>query len=179
MKKKYIFSLVFSFLVIFFLFFLVLRSKNTKITFNKNKDDFNTSNFYKNVYNNDSLVLINVWATWCNPCIEKMSFIESIKDTFKFVKVVNFSIDNDTVKLRNFLLKNKYNIEDITLKNINHRENILKIIRSEKFYVDIPNFNIKEIKVPYLAIMKQKNIIYSSNDSINKKELFNIIKRNE
>ena len=44
---------------------------------------------------NDSVYVINFWATWCKPCIEEMPFFESAIDRFKEdpVRVLFVSLD--------------------------------------------------------------------------------------
>jgi thiol-disulfide isomerase/thioredoxin len=45
--------------------------------------------------NNDTLYVVNFWATWCKPCIEELPYFEKLNgDTaFKNVKVLLVSLD--------------------------------------------------------------------------------------
>lgn len=61
--------------------------------------DFNTfSGFFQN--KNDSILVINFWATWCAPCVEELPYFEKIHDTFKDqkVKVILASLDFQRMK---------------------------------------------------------------------------------
>ena len=37
--------------------------------------------------NNDTLYVVNFWATWCKPCIEEMPYFESAQQRFNTSKV--------------------------------------------------------------------------------------------
>ncbi len=45
--------------------------------------------------NTDSLYIINLWATWCIPCIEELPYFEQIREKYdtKRVRVVLVSLD--------------------------------------------------------------------------------------
>lgn len=45
--------------------------------------------------NNDTLYVVNFWATWCKPCVEELPYFEKINSdtTFKNVKVLLVSLD--------------------------------------------------------------------------------------
>lgn len=46
-------------------------------------------------FNNDSLYLVNFWATWCTPCVEEIPAFERINQEYKDrkVKVLLVSLD--------------------------------------------------------------------------------------
>jgi thiol-disulfide isomerase/thioredoxin len=140
---------------------------------------FAESNFNKDYYSSDDLLLISVWATWCGPCIKEFPVLEKVSDDNKKLKFVSISIDDDTIKLKKFLLKNdKLNSRDITLKNFNFRDSIYRKIKFIDSYMDnsFVKFNSKE--VPYLVLMKNKQILYQAHDKLDVKLLQSIISQN-
>jgi len=60
-------------------------------------------------------VFIDVWATWCKPCIEEMPYLKEIEKSFSKEKIafLAISIDEDKNKWKNFL--NENNFEGIQL----------------------------------------------------------------
>lgn len=66
----------------------------------------------------DEVIFLNIWATWCPPCIEEMPTIhnlyEEIGDTK--VKFVMLSMNQDFEKAVNFRNENGYNFEVYQLK---------------------------------------------------------------
>ncbi len=47
--------------------------------------------------NNDTLYIINFWATWCKPCIEELPYFEKINSDYsgKPVKIILLSLDTE------------------------------------------------------------------------------------
>ena len=45
--------------------------------------------------NNDTLYIVNFWATWCKPCVEELPYFEKLNSdtTLKNVKVLLVSLD--------------------------------------------------------------------------------------
>ena len=56
-------------------------------------------------------VLIDLWATWCKPCIEEMPYLKEIENTLndENIEFIAISIDKDKVKWQQYLSKNKMN----------------------------------------------------------------------
>jgi len=51
---------------------------------------------------NQQLLVINIWATWCSPCIRKIPYIQSAMKRLKYHGIsdfdwINISIDTDTM----------------------------------------------------------------------------------
>lgn len=70
--------------------------------------------------NNDTLYIVNFWATWCKPCVAELPDFEKINQEYKTqkVKVVLVSLDfKEDMKKRvlPFLKKNKYKTETVIL----------------------------------------------------------------
>lgn len=58
---------------------------------------------------NDTLYIINFWATWCKPCIEEIPNFEKVNRENQKVKVILVSLDGQSVwekSLQPFLIKN-------------------------------------------------------------------------
>ena len=77
---------------------------------NLNSDEFIIDSYKGNV------VFLNLWATWCKPCIAEFEDISKAKklfqnDSIKFIAISNESLN--TIKL--FVKNNKYEIEFLKL----------------------------------------------------------------
>lgn len=56
------------------------------------------------------VIYIDIWATWCGPCLEELPYMDSLRNYFKNDKSIQFislSIDDDISKWKNYLSKNK------------------------------------------------------------------------
>lgn len=93
-----------------------LRSQNIQV-FEKFEE------FEKSVFrNNDTIYVINFWATWCKPCIKELPYFENFnKNTSNSkIKVLLVSLDfKNQIKshLLPFISKNKYTSEFILLSD--------------------------------------------------------------
>jgi thiol-disulfide isomerase/thioredoxin len=58
------------------------------------------------------VLLVNLWATWCNPCIKEMPEIQKLsdemKESFQAVSITNFSEDNSESAVKKFLTDKKF-----------------------------------------------------------------------
>jgi len=73
--------------------------------------------------NNDTLYIVNFWATWCKPCIQELPDFEKINAEYKNqkVKVILVTLDfKEELKKRvvPFIKKNKYTTEVILLDEV-------------------------------------------------------------
>lgn len=73
------------------------------------------SQFQKEYLSKPGLTVVNIWATWCKPCIEEMPLLDKIKSENEDVNFVFLSIDEDENKLKVYL--SKHAINDITFQN--------------------------------------------------------------
>jgi thiol-disulfide isomerase/thioredoxin len=56
------------------------------------------------------VIYIDIWATWCGPCLEELPYLDSLRDHFKNEKQIQFitlSIDDDIIKWKEYLNKKK------------------------------------------------------------------------
>lgn len=54
------------------------------------------NNFEKEVLNSDKKVLVDFWATWCNPCKLMHPVLENLdKEVDENIKIGKINIDND------------------------------------------------------------------------------------
>ncbi len=70
--------------------------------------------------NNDTVYIINFWATWCKPCVEELPYFEEITHEFKDqkIKVLLVSLDFKSKResaLIPFINKNKIKSEVVLL----------------------------------------------------------------
>ncbi len=54
--------------------------------------------------NQDKIIIVNFWASWCTPCIEEMPDLEKIHQEFSGVQVIGYSVDTEQ-NIRRFLSK--------------------------------------------------------------------------
>lgn len=75
---------------------------------------------------NDTLYVVNFWATWCKPCIEEMphfiQLAENLKDQPVRFFLVSMDFKSQEEKLREFVLKKEIPLPVYQLipENINH-----------------------------------------------------------
>jgi thiol-disulfide isomerase/thioredoxin len=81
---------------------------------------------------NDTLYVVNFWATWCKPCVAELPAFEKVSLEYKNkpVKVILVTLDfKETLKNRviPFLKKNKYTAEVVLLDEVDGNKFINKI----------------------------------------------------
>jgi thiol-disulfide isomerase/thioredoxin len=129
MKKKILITVSILLVVIFVIYNVGIEIGNFKIgkTFDdietSQKYDFENSDFSKNYLQKDQITVVNLWATWCKPCVEEMPNFKQLQKENPDIDFVFLSIDTDSAKLQNFLQKNP-EIRDITFENRDYRKSI-------------------------------------------------------
>jgi thiol-disulfide isomerase/thioredoxin len=68
---------------------------------------------------NDTLYILNFWATWCKPCVAELPIFEKTAQSFSNqpIKIILVSQDSKTraIQVNDFLKKNKYTSESFIL----------------------------------------------------------------
>lgn len=128
-----------------------IGKQKDEISVNLNSD-LEKSRFAKKYLHSDSLVVLNLWATWCKPCIEEMPKFKLLAAKNKDTKFIFLSVDKDREKLKEFLTKRE--ITDITFENADYRRAIQNFLegRSTKSLITT------EI-VPVTYILKNGKVI--------------------
>ena len=57
---------------------------------------------------NDKVVIIELWATWCGPCIKEMPKIPRLRELNPNIEFYSISLDKTSDKMTKFVDKNKY-----------------------------------------------------------------------
>jgi thiol-disulfide isomerase/thioredoxin len=101
------------------LLFLTIISCSTHS--NNNNNDFSALiDLEGNAINlddfNENILILNIWATWCKPCISEFESLEKVKEKFKDINVKIIAVSNEDLKLINsFLNKRKFDLDFIKL----------------------------------------------------------------
>ena len=99
-----------------FLTIISCNISNNKIA----KDFYVLSDLEGNAFDLDkqkgNVVILNIWATWCKPCIAEFESLEKVKEKFQDRNIKIIAVSNEDLKLINeFLDKRKYNLKFIKL----------------------------------------------------------------
>lgn len=126
----------------------------------ESKYDMENSEFSKKYLQDGDVSVINLWASWCRPCIEEMPVFIKLKNNFPAVKFATISIDKDEKKLsqsiRKFHLTN-----DITLENSEYRRAIRNFLDNREL-----KSLIRTEVVPVTYIIKNRKVIYKTTGTI-------------
>lgn len=79
-----------------------LKNKNLASLENK-KNVFS----FKELVEKENLVLVDLWASWCSPCIESLPKLSTFKRDFPGLKVVAISFDDEIEDAEKFLKEQK------------------------------------------------------------------------
>lgn len=69
--------------------------------------NINKNNFENEVLNSDKTVLLDFWASWCEPCRRVVPIVEEIADERRDIKVGKINVDEEPE------LANKFSIMSI------------------------------------------------------------------
>lgn len=64
------------------------------------------------------VVVLNLWATWCAPCIEELPSLLALQQKMPNLAIVAVSWDEDPVAYRRFLTE--HNVDLLTVRDENH-----------------------------------------------------------
>ena len=66
-------------------------------------------------------VVLNLWATWCAPCVEELPSLLALQQKMPNITVVAVSTDQDDTVYRNFLVKHHVNV--LTVRDADQKVN--------------------------------------------------------
>ena len=100
---------------------LILTIASCNVTNNQTEESFSIlsdlegKSFDLNLYEGN-VIILNIWATWCKPCIAEFESLEKVKEKFKDKNIKIVALSNEDLKLINsFLDKRKFDLEFIKL----------------------------------------------------------------
>jgi thiol-disulfide isomerase/thioredoxin len=129
------------------------------------KFDIENSNFSKKYLQNDEVCVINLWASWCEPCLEEMPDLVKLKSDFPTVKFATLSIDKNNEKLTKSISTNHLT-DDITIENAQYRKAIRNFLENREL-----NSLIKTEVVPITYIIRNRKVIYKAEGTIDYGEM--------
>ena len=100
---------------------LILTIASCNVTNNQTEESFSIlsdlegKSFDLNHYEGN-VIILNIWATWCKPCIAEFESLEKVREKFKDKNIKIVAVSNEDLKLINsFLDKRKFDLEFIKL----------------------------------------------------------------
>jgi len=67
------------------------------------------------------VVVLNLWATWCAPCVEELPSLLSLQQKMPGIAVVAVSTDQDDTVYRKFLVK--HHVDVLTVRDADQKVN--------------------------------------------------------
>lgn len=130
--------------------------------------EIESSSFSVNHLHSYKVVCLNLWATWCVPCVKEMPMLNDVKTKYadRNIEFLSFSVDTDSMKLKKFIEAEKFDFLDITFDNLQYRTAILD------FLEDRPTDNkINQYSVPITYLLKNGAVIKKISGALEKGEL--------
>lgn len=160
--------------------------KNTKMkTVNQIKKDeikysFKNSSFYRNYYSKERLIVLNIWATWCKPCMEEIPTLNMIKKEYNNSQIsfLSLSLDNDSLKLERFNSSKRFSFQDVTFENYLYQKSILNNLNANEDEISTSVITISSTEIPITYIIKNQKIIKRITGKIDKESISKIIDEN-
>lgn len=180
MKKKLLIAGIIFVGILVLILFVGIKVGNITIGRQKNElvvsqnSHIAQSDFAKKYLNNDKVICLNLWATWCMPCIEEMPLLNKIKEDYnsKNIEFISLSIDQDSTKLSKFIISNRFRFTDITFDNLKYKNSILNYLENKPL-----DESINTHSVPITYLIKNNKIIKKFDGLIERNELVKEINR--
>lgn len=139
----------------------------------KEDHEITNSPFYKTYLSSDKLVCLNLWATWCVPCVEEMPMLNEVRaaNAGRNIEFVALSVDNDTVKLNRFLATGKIEFDEITMDNLRYRTAILNFLEGKD-----PANRINSHTVPVTYLIRNGKVTDKLTGMLNRTEFEEALK---
>ncbi len=82
------------------------------------------------------VVVLNLWATWCAPCVEELPSLLALQERMPGIEVVAVSTDQDDQVYRRFLVKHNVNV--LTVRDADQRVNQMygTVLIPETYIID-------------------------------------------
>ncbi|WP_143882950.1 TlpA family protein disulfide reductase [Chryseobacterium binzhouense] len=171
MKKKVLIIISVVILVVFVVYNFGFQIGNVTVgkqqdTIERNsKFNIENSSFSKEFLASDSISVINLWASWCEPCLKEMPVFKKLEKNNPTVKFATLSIDKDEKELID-AIKNYNLTNDITLDNSEYRKAIRNFLENRDL-----NSLIRNEIVPVTYIIKEGKVIHKLTGSIDYDEV--------
>ena len=125
-----------------------------------NLEKLTTEDIHKLISSNDTLV-INFWATWCEPCVEEIPIFSKIQDIHRAVAVIGISMDelNKEDQVQTFVQNHSMNYR-VALWTGNDFDEMVNSID--------PKWNGP---IPATFIFKKGKLVYSKTGPVTELEL--------
>jgi len=138
--------------------------------------DVENSHFYRQYFNDDSLLVLNYWATWCKPCIAEMPMLNDVKRQYQGENIafISISVDTDSLKLADFIASEKFEFIDMTFKNRPYRTAIMNMLRGKEHSQWIGSYT-----VPMIYIIKNKKVLEMVDGTMERNELIEMIEKHK
>lgn len=187
MKKIFYITLTICLCIAFGLFLINQNTdiiKNLKIrTADQVKKDevkysLKNSPFYKQYFSKKNLIVFNIWATWCEPCLKEMSVLNKVKKQMNNSDIIflSYSLDNDSLKIKNFNASKRFDFKDITLENYSYKNSILLALDANKNEINNSIINISSTELPETFIIKNGKVVYITKGMINYEDFLEKLK---
>ena len=164
MKKKIIFSSIVLFcLFVFFIFFKSIYKENyyTPQILTKNLISFKSKDLFTkeiihsdHLFKNEKFILINIWASWCVPCLQEHKYLMNLKNNSS-INLIGLNYKDKENNAKKFIYKNGNPYDAILIDDDG-------VISIELGAYGVPEtfiiYNSKIIK-KYIGPLSQKNII--------------------
>ncbi|MGV8994486.1 MAG: TlpA family protein disulfide reductase [Flavobacterium sp.] len=137
------------------------------------KSEIDQSEFSKKYLESDKIICVNLWATWCEPCLAEIPMLNQIKSDFseKNIEFLSFSVDKDSVKLVKFNKSDRFYFKDITVENLEYRNAIVNYLENKP-----ADNSINSLSIPKTYLIKNKKVVKTFDGSFeNKQELVDAI----
>ncbi|UPQ80363.1 TlpA family protein disulfide reductase [Flavobacterium azooxidireducens] len=168
MKKIIFFILGISMVLV-----LVLFLFKDKFSFEiHDKTNLNESVIYKNYIQDDKLIVVNYWASWCAPCIEEIPFLNNVKKSFdNEVVFLSFSKDKDTLLTKKAISEHNFNWSEITLIDYRSKHAL------NSFFND--NSIIEIDVLPKTYFIKNGEVVKKLNGKLDSIQVYDFINKNK
>ncbi len=131
------------------------------------KSEIDQSEFSKKYLESDKIICVNLWATWCEPCLVEIPMLNQIKSDFngQNVEFISLSVDKDLVQLAKFNKNKRFHFIDITVENLEYRTAIVNYLQNK------PSDNsINSLSIPMTYLIKNKKVVKTFDESLENKE---------